>query len=199
MNALLLMTSTFVAGADAPAAAPLAPAPAAVAGCGAGCDSGCAASEPCCSKSGLLDRLKGRMACHKHAKDCCASAPTCAPAAAPQCCAPAAPAAASCCDSCASPRPNLLDRCRAKMASKKHKGDCCAPACDTCGAAPAVTPVPTPTPSTLPPTPTPKPMNPKKVGNDGSAPLIVIPTPGANLTPTLPVTPVSGAKSNSPY
>jgi len=190
MNALLLMTSSFMAGADAPAAAPAAPAAAAVAGCSDGCGSGCAASEPCCSKSGFLDRFKGRMGGHKHSNDCCAAAPTCAPAPAPQCCAPAA---ASCCDSCATPRPNLLDRCRAKMASRKHKGDCCAPACDSCGAAPAVTP--SPTPSTLPPAP----MGPKKVSGSITAPQIVIPTPGANLVPSLPVTPVSGARSNSPY
>jgi hypothetical protein len=196
--ALLLMTSTFVAGADAPAAAPMAPA--AVASCGASCD-------PCCSKGpSLLDRMKSRMGCHKHKRgnDCCAAAPTCcAPAPAPKCCAPApkpkccAPAPApTCCDTCDSARPNLLDRIKAKWQSKKHKHDCCAPACDGCSAAPAG-----PAPPVNMPTPTPKPMGAKSV-SESAPPAITIPTPGATLVPsvpTIPVTPVSGAKAYSPY
>src|SRR5439155_9862846 len=165
--------STFMAGADAPAAAAPA-APAVVAGCGAGCDT----CDSCGKKPGILDKLKGRLGCHKHKRDCCAPAPTCCekPAPAPTCCAPA-PAA---CDTCAA-RPNLLDKIKGKLHGRKSK-DCCAPACDGCAPAPVPGPV-------VPP----KPMDPKKAGTD-AAPSIAIPTPGATNVPTIPVTPVSGPK-----
>lgn len=179
MNAaLLLMTSSFMAGADAPAAAPAAPAPAAVAaGCGSCCD-------PCAKKPSLFDKMKGRMGCHKHQNDCCAPAPTCAPAPAPKCCAPApAPTCAPACDTCGSARPNLLDKIKSKWHSKKHKGDCCAPACDGCGA---------PAPVPAPPANMPKPMTPSKTG-------VEIPTPGAIAVPTVPSIPVTPVTGNSPY
>lgn len=173
MNALLLMTS-MVAGADAPAAAASAPA----ACCSDACD-------PCAKKPGLLDKIKARL----HKNDCC-EAPKCCekPAPAPKCCAPApAPKCEASCDPCA--RPNLLDKIKSKLHSRKK--DCCAPACDSgCGAAPA---------PTTPPKDVPKPMD-KKAGTD--APGISIPTPGALNVPTIPVTPVSGGKltgANSPY
>jgi hypothetical protein len=169
VNALLLMTSTFMAGADAPAvAAPGAPA-AAVVGC-SGCTDSC---DACAKKPGILDKIKGRLGSHKCKSACepaCAPAPKCAPAPAPKCE-----------DSCGS-RPNLLDKLKGKFGHKNK--DCgCAPACDSCGTAPA--PVPAPT---LPP----KPMDPKKVGSEG----IVIPSPGSLVVPSIPVTPV---KANSPY
>lgn len=169
MNALLLMTS-MVAGADAPAAAP---APAAC--CSDACD-------PCAKKPGLLDKIKARLASRKH--DCCEPAPKCCekPAPAPKCCAPAPKCE---CDPCA--RPNLLDKIKGKLHSRKS--DCCAPACDSgCGAAPSTSPAPKDMP---------KPME-KKTGTE----LPSIPSPGASNVPTIPVTPVSGGKlsgANSPY
>lgn len=184
MNALLLMTSTFVAGADVPVAAHD-HAPAAVAGCGTGCNR----CDPCPRKPSILDKFKSRLGSRNN-NDCCAPAPTCCakPAPAPKCCTPA-PAA---CDPCASARPNLLDKIKSKLHGRKNKSDCCAPACDGCGAAPAH------------PVHPPKPMDPKKVGSEGAAP-IAIPTPGAIKVPSLPatpVTPVSGPKltgATSPY
>ena len=205
MNAaLLLMTSTFMAGADAPAAHPAATATAAVAGCGSGCGTvGCdTACDPCASKPSILEKFKARMGCHKRKNSCCETAcaptPTCAPAPKTTCCAAPAPTC-NACDSCGSARPNLLDKIKAKLQSRKHKSDCCAPSCDGCGAAAAPVPV-------TPPKDMPKPMDPKKdpkkAGSDGAAAPIVIPTPGAVLVPTIPVTPVSGPKltgANSPY
>ena len=181
MNALLLMTSTFLAGADAPAAAaPAAPA-AAVAGC-SGCSDAC---DSCGKKAGILDKIKARLGSHKCKSACepaCAPAPKCEPK-----CAPAPAPKCDSCDPCAAARPNLLDKLKAKLSSHKHKDCGCAPACDGCAAAPAA-----PAPST---TPAPKPMDPKKVGSEG-APGIVIPTPGALVVPSIPVTPV---KASSPY
>lgn len=157
MNAaLLLMTSTFMAGADTPAAAPAAPA-AACSSCADSCD-------PCAKKPGILDKIKARLGSHKCKSAC---EPACAPA--PKCEAPKCEAA---CDPCAA-RPNLLDKLKAKF-GKKH--GCCEAACDGCAA----------------PAPTPKPMDPKKVSD---AQAIVIPSPGALVVPSIPVTPVSG----SPY
>lgn len=176
MNAaLLLMTSTFMAGADAPAAA----APAAAAPAAACCSDAC---DPCAKKPGILDKIKARLGSHKCKSSC---EPACAPAPAPKC---EAPKCAAPCDPCASARPNLLDKLKGHFGKKKDCG--CAPACDGCGAAPAPTP-----------TPTPKPMTPNKVGTEGT-PAIVIPSPGALVVPSIPVTPVSGGKlsgSTSPY
>lgn len=191
MNAaLLLMSSTFMAGADAPAHVHPA-APAVVAGCCA------AACDPCASKPSLFDKIKSRLGCHK-SKDCCAPAPTCCvkPAPAPKC-APA-PTCAPACDSCAAPRPNLFDKIKAKF---KHKSDC--DTCSSCGAAPGAVVVPAPVPMKETPKPMdPKKVDPKKVGGEGSAPPIAIPTPGATNIPSIPVTPISGSKlsgSTSPY
>lgn len=202
MNAaLLLMSSTFMAGADAPAHVHPPAAPAVVSGCSTGCAAAC---DPCASKPSLFDKIKSRLGCHK-SKDCCAPAPTCCakPAPAPKC-APA-PTCAPACDSCAAPRPNLFDKIKAKF---KHKSDC-APACDTCsscGAAPGAVVVPAPVPMKETPKPMdPKKVDPKKVGSEGSVPPIAIPTPGATSVPaipSIPVTPISGSKlsgSTSPY
>jgi hypothetical protein len=165
------MTSSFMAGADAPAAAAPSAAPAAaVAGC-SGCSDSC---DPCAKKAGILDKIKARLGSHK----CKSACDSCAPPPAPKCEAPKPT-----CDPCHAARPNLLDKLKAKF----HHKDCgCAPACDGCAAAPA--PVPSPAP-------TPKPMDPKKTSSDG-APAIVIPSPGALVVPSIPVTPV---KANSPY
>jgi hypothetical protein len=184
-----MMTSSFMAGADVPAAAPAAPA-AIVAGCNSGCNTGCNTCDPCAKKPCLFDKMKGRMGCHKkHGNDCCAAAPTCAPAPAPAptCCASAAPA----CDTCGSARPNLLDRIKAKCHGKKHKGDCCAPACDGCAAAPIG-------PAPVVPANPPQPMGPKKTSIEG-APSITIPTPGALVVPSIPGIPVTPVTGNSPY
>ncbi|MFO0803289.1 MAG: hypothetical protein U0791_09230 [Gemmataceae bacterium] len=184
MNAaLLLMTSSLMAGADAPAAAAPAPA-AAVAGC-SGCTDSC---DPCGKKPGILDKIKARLGSHKCKSAC---EPACAPAPAPKCEAPKCDT----CDPCHSARPNLLDKLKSKFG--KHKDCGCAPACDGCAAAPA--PAAPPAGGTTPP----KPMDSKKdkVSTDG-IPSIVIPSPGALVVPSLPVTPVSGGKlsgSTSPY
>ena len=116
---------------------------------------------------------------------------------APAAAAPAAAAVAGCsgcsdsCDPCASARPNLLDKLKGKFGKKKGCCEAACGGCDGCGAAPAPAPA----------GPAPKPMTPNKVGTEG-APAITIPSPGALLVPSVPVTPVSGGKltgSTSPY
>lgn len=229
MNAaLLMMTSTIMAGADAAPAAPAAPAPVVVSGtgCGAGgcgpvVGSGCCDAAPACggSRVGFFDKLKSRMGgmkCkHKH-DDCGCAAPapchSCAPAPAPApapCHTCAAPAP---CDTCGhAARPNLFDRIKAKF-GHKHKGcNDCAPACDSCGTPGCATPGPAVIPpatggTTMPPKDMPKPMDPvkpkPKTSGTDAPPAISIPTPGASLVPPPAVTPVSGPKlsgSTSPY
>lgn len=80
MNAaFLLMTTTWLAGADpAPAAAapaaPVASAPAGGACCGGNCGGGCCDSccDTCCEKQGCLQKLMSRFH-HKSCCDCCDS------------------------------------------------------------------------------------------------------------------------------
>ena len=170
MNAaLLLMTSTFMVGADAPVAA--APAPAAC--CSDACD-------PCGKKPCLLDKIKSRLGSRKH-HDCCEPAPKCCekPAPAPKC--------EPVCDPCAA-RPNLLDKIKSKLHSRKQK-DCCAPACDGC-AAPAPIPAPPGTP--------PKPMDPKKTGSDIPA-IPTPGALNVPVIPVTPVSGGKLTGANSPY
>jgi hypothetical protein len=183
--ALLLMTSSFMAGADAPAAA--AAPPAAVAGC-SGCTDSC---DTCGKKPGILDKIKARLGSHKCKSAC---EPTCEPA-----CAPAPAPTCDTCDPCKSARPNLFDKLKGKF-GKKGCAEASCGGCDGC-AAPAAHPVPATPPAGGGTTP--KPMEPKKsnVSTDG-IPSIVIPSPGALVVPSIPVTPVSGGKlsgSTSPY
>jgi hypothetical protein len=193
--ALLLMSSTFLVGAD-PAPAPAAAPAVATAGCGTGCgEASC--GDACCERAGLLDRIRARIGSRRcKSDDCCAPAPTCcAPAPAPKpCCAPAP----SCdtCDPCAS-RPNLLDRLRAHFG--KRRSDCC-DSCSTCdtGCAPAA---PHAAPSTPAPSDVPKPM-PKTSGTSTEAITPVVPAPGAVVAPPLPLAPASAPNLNgttSPY
>ncbi|MDB5312281.1 MAG: hypothetical protein JWO38_6483 [Gemmataceae bacterium] len=218
MNAaLLMMTSTILAGADAAPGAPVAPPPAVVSagpgcgpgGCGPVVSGGCC--DPCAgSKAGLFDRLKSRMGgglCGKHKSAACGCAP-----------APCATCAPAPCNDCGSARPSLLDRLKSKF-GKHHKADC--GGCDGCavgtpaiagcaaplppGAAPAVPPSADPPKEMPKPKEIPKVAPPKVSGNGadaGAVPSISIPTPGAVVVPALPVTPVSGPKLNgttSPY
>ena len=96
MNAaFLLLTTAWVAGADAaPAAAPAVTST-------SSCDSAC------CDKPSLLDKLRA-----KFAKDCC-DAPKCEAPKVVKCEKKADP-----CDPC---KVSLLDKLRAKL----HKNDCC--------------------------------------------------------------------------
>lgn len=94
MNAAyLLLTSAWMAGADAAPVAPAAAAPVVSTGscCGGGCATSC---DPCANRCGpnLFERLRSRF----HRNDCCdtgCSAPVvhhkcCTPAPAPTCCTP---------------------------------------------------------------------------------------------------------------
>lgn len=140
--ALFMLTSAWMAGADAaPAAAP-APAPAVVStgsSCGGGCATGC--DDPC-KKPGIFTRLRGRFA----KGDCgcattaCAPAPVCAPVCkpAPVCapvCKPAPVCAPTCSTGCDDPcgKPSFFSRFRGRFSK-----DCgCDTGCSSCGAAPA--------------------------------------------------------------
>ena len=96
MNAaFLLLTTAWVAGADAaPAAAPAV-------------TSTSACNSTCCDKPSLLDKLRA-----KFAKDCC-DAPKCEAPKVVKCEKKADP-----CDPC---KVSILDKLRAKL----HKNDCC--------------------------------------------------------------------------
>ena len=96
MNAaFLLLTTAWVAGADAaPAAAPAVTST-------SSCDSAC------CDKPSLLDKLRA-----KFAKDCCD---------APKCEAPKVVKCEKKADACDPCKVSILDKLRAKM----HKNDCC--------------------------------------------------------------------------
>ena len=186
MNAaFLIMTSAALAGADP---APPPPPPAApVVVSGAGCNN-CAPAPGCCgSKTGFLDRLRGRLGgglFKKKGHDCCAPAPCPAPcpppcpkpAPCPAPCPPApcvkpapcpAPAPCHACPTSVACRPNLLDTLKSRMGHKKKS--CCAPSCDPCGAA-HLMPAPGPGPVT-PPKEMPKGKDEKpKGGNTGAIP-----------------------------
>lgn len=170
MNAaFLLMSSAALAGADPAPAAPAAPA---VISTGHGCNN-CGAPATCCEKAGLLDKIKARLGSWKHKSHDCGCAP--APAPAP-------------CHTCAksvADRPNLLDKLKARW-GKKSCG--CAPACDPCGAAPAVV-TPAPGGTTTPPKEMPKPKDPPKVD----------PKPKGNVAIPQPLPPVAGVSGTSPY
>jgi hypothetical protein len=135
--ALFMLTSAWVAGADAappPAIAAPPGAPAVVStgsscggGCGTACDTGCDTGCGKHKRGGLFSRSGG-----KHNKGgCCDIAPTCAPA----------PIAAPSCGGCATAcdtgcgkhkRGGLFSR----SGGKHNKGGCCdiAQSCDSCGA-----------------------------------------------------------------
>jgi len=202
--ALLMMTSTLMAGADVAPAAP-APGPVVVSagpGCsGPGCGSGCGAADSCDAggKVGLFGKMKARMGCHH-----CAPAP--------------APVACDTCGTATASRPNLFDKLKGKF-GKHHKSadcGCAAPACDGCatGVGPVVAPTtitPVDPPKDMPKVkePVKEPVKPapkteiptKPVPSPGTG-LPTIPTPGAVVIPSSPVTPVSGPKltgTSSPY
>ncbi|MBX7105353.1 MAG: hypothetical protein K1X57_14815 [Gemmataceae bacterium] len=144
MNAAyLLLTSAWMAGADAAPVAPAAAAP--VVSTGACCGGGCATScDPCANHCGpsLLDRVRARF----HRNDCCDSgcnAPVvhhkcCTPAPAPTCCTPVktcAPACNTCQPAC--------DPCRPKFQMPKfnfnfHRNNDCCNTCNTGCSAPVV-------------------------------------------------------------
>lgn len=166
MNAsMLLLTSAWMAGADAAPAPVAAPAPYAApapvvggcASCGApACDAGC---DPCAAKPGFFSKLKA-----KFAKSDCGCDP-CAHHAHKPVFSGFTTSACDTCDPCG--KPSLLDKLKAKFA-KSGCHDACAPACATggCGSAGgcalpavpgAVTPaVPTETPKEMPKPTTPK-------------------------------------------
>jgi len=189
--ALLLMTSAWMAGADAAPQA-VAPAPAVIV---AGCTDCAAPVAECngCGKAGLLDRLKAKFkSVGGHKSKGCETCETCTapPAPAPAPCAVPAP-----CDTCADPcgghKAGFLDKLKAKLGGlggHKSKG------CDTCETsvaatsgcatpgAPATAPAaPADAPKEMPKPATPKPATPKTTS-------IILPIP------TAPVTPVSGPR-----
>ena len=180
--AFLLMSSAALAGADpAPAAAPAAPAPVVISS-GGGCSNCGVPASDCCSKPGLLDRIKARFG-----KKSCDCAPPPCPAPCPP--APCKPA----CDPCAksvADRPNLFDKLKARCGMKKSSGPCC----DPCGA-PHVSgcadPLPADaapvTPGTgAPPKEMPKPKDEKPKGGNSATIPVPVPVPptvnGAGLT-----------------
>jgi hypothetical protein len=124
--AFLLMSTAALTGADATPPAAHAPV---VISSGAGCSNcgtpavsyahtGCGCAP---AKVGLLDKLKAKFGKKSH--DC-----GCAPA-------PAVVHHAPChtCPTTIAARPNLLDKLKARMSSKKAAA--CGPVCDPCGAA----------------------------------------------------------------
>jgi hypothetical protein len=208
VNALLLTACLLSAdaGGAAPAAAP-APAPAATTGtgCGGGCGPTCASS---CDKASLLDRLRARFAssnscgCEKAPACGCEKAPKCKPA----CGTPlfSKPVFHGCTTSCkdtgcgdACDKPGLLDRLKAKFASRKHSSCDCAPACGGCGAAaPAgcsLPPAPT-APGSAPAAPAAPKTMPAPAPEKRTSSLIVpsIVTPAAGAIPAPMPTPVVG-------
>lgn len=143
MNAaFLLVTTAWLAGADAPVAKPApAPAPAvAPAACGASCGSCCNDCGSCCEdKPGLFARLCARFKKNDCCDSCCAPTPCCKPT---TCCAPAPVCKPACC-----PAPTCNDCCEKegffkRLCGKFKKNDCCdscAPTC--CAPAPVCKPV----------------------------------------------------------
>lgn len=107
MNAaFVLMTTALLAGGDAGSCCG--------SSCGSGCSTGgCAVSscDSCCSRPGLLDRLRE---CFRK-NDCCDSCNTCAPA------------CTSSCHSDCGCREGLLSR----LKSRFHRNDCC-DSCNSC-------------------------------------------------------------------
>ncbi len=214
MNAaFLLMSSALAPGGDVTPAG-WGERPPAVVQAGGCCGSvgPTVASSPasqCCDSCGsagkpkLLDRLKAKFAT-KSSGCGCAAAP------APTCCAPApaplpAPVSTSCCDSCGSQsrwsQPNLFDKIKARMASKKSCGCGTPSTCNTCGSTPGYAPL-TPgcatplAPGMMPVTPgtgTPKEMpkkelprnDPKETGKPGDD----APPPAALAPPPAPAAP----------
>jgi hypothetical protein len=156
--AFLLVTTTWLAGADAAPTAPTTPAPAATSsvsgGCGACCDP--------CAKESFFDKLKAKL---HHGSDCCEKpAPAPAPCPAPKCdtcgakashfslnlhrssgccekpaCAPApapAPAAVGACCNVTCCEETTCSKIKGKLSGLFHHGsNAC---CDSCGTAAAV-------------------------------------------------------------
>jgi hypothetical protein len=113
--AFLLVTTAWLAGADAaPTAAPATP-PAATSSCTGDCGA-------CCDHEGLWSKLKGRL---HHGDDCCEPCPKpkCAPA--PKC---------KPCDTC--PKESCLDKLKSRL---HHADDCNACAKPACAPAPKAT------------------------------------------------------------
>ncbi len=100
------------------------------------------------------------------------------------------------CDPCAGAKPNLLDKLKARWSSKKSH-DCCTPACDPCGAAPAAPVTPPTTGGTTPPKEMPKGTTPPKETPKATTP------PKGGVSIPLPLPPVTGASglagSSNPY
>ena len=197
--ALLLMSSTLLVGAD-PAPPPAAYPTVAASGC---CDQAC--GDPCCERTGLLNRIKGRLG-HRRSKgdDCCAPAPDCCAPAPTICCAPPSPCdtCEPCCDS---GRPNLLDRLRGHF-RKKRGGDCCEPCPQPCdsGCGPGCTTVPHGAPAHgAPPAPLPpsgdipKPMPKPSKPSASAAP--VVPAPGTVVVPPVPLDPALAPSAGGSY
>ena len=151
MNAtFLILSSAWLAGADAAPAAPAAPVPVVMsaAGCGgcdapvASCDTGCSTS--CGPRMGLFSRIKAKFSCTKHSR--------CAPACAAPVAAPCAPAPVACAPACGTPlighslftgfttcgsgcgssKLGLFDRLKSKF---KHSGSCSSGCDNGCGSA----------------------------------------------------------------
>ena len=107
MNAaFLVLTTAWLAGAEAAPAAPPKNPPATAAPAGS-CSGSCGACCDSCGRERLIDRLRSRF----HRGDCCDS------------CKPAK------CDSCCE-RERLIDRLRSRF----HRGDCCDSCKSSCGA-----------------------------------------------------------------
>lgn len=222
MNAILLLSSVWMAGAD-PVAAPAVATPAVVSGSGCGGCSGCGPTVGCsqstCGKASLFDRIRAKFAksdCGCEQSSCCEKAPKCerAPRCKPACGTPlfSKPIFHGCttsckdtgcntgcnsgcsgsCDSC--DKPGLLDRLKARFASRKHSSCDCAPSSCCGSAAPAGCSLPpAPTAPGAPSTPStpPKSMPDKKTGI--SVPSL---TPAAGITPAPMPSPVfNGSKS----
>jgi hypothetical protein len=143
--AFLMLTTAWLAGADAAPTPPAPPAPVVSAPIGGGCGGGCGcATDACCEKPKLLDRIKAKFhkndcGCGCEAPTCCAPKPVCCPAPKPVCCPAPKPVccapAPTCCHAaptcgcgCEEPRVKLLDKIKAKF----HKNECCESSCG-CG------------------------------------------------------------------
>jgi hypothetical protein len=222
VNAFLLMGAALVSGNPAPACGGCDAAPAcgcekvslidkikarmARPSCG-GCEAK-PACDPCASKPSLLDKLRA-----KFAKPTCGCETSCETSCKPACGTPllSKPVfhgfTTSCGDSCNScgDTPTLLEKLKAKFASRKHCGCDTAPACGGCGsAAPAGCALP-PAPGAAPapaapadaPKTMPKPVEAPKKTSSLTMPTIV--TPASNFVPSIPAPAPTPMPAKSAY
>ena len=185
MNALLLVTSAWLAGAD-PAPPPASPAPAPAAASACGCNS-CNSCNTCCEEESWWSRLRGRF--HRH-DECCDTCNTCAkPVHTCQTCATPAPCG---CDSCE--HESFRDRLRGWF-SRFHRHDDCGCGCDTgcnsCNSCGGGSAVPAPAPAGTPPSKMPPAGEPIKAPKEKTElPSRELPK-GTTAAPSLDLTPTA--------